>query len=228
MLTIHSPNMCRLHRTARSGFTLVELLVVIAIIAILAAVVAVSAGAAINAAKRAKMATLAGQIQTAVLSYYTEYSTYPVPAPGTDVLFQAPHEWQPVTVALNGGVDPGNPTSGQFYGNNPPVPNTRQIPYLTFTRPDLDTTVTPAVPKTPFTGQGGKTQYFFMAVDADYSNILGDTGGNTKPPDFSSVTSRSTALPAGKELSAGVAVWANGDPATNGNTTHPNLWIHTY
>ena len=65
--------------SSRSGFTLVELLVVIAIIAILASVITVAASGAINAAKRAKAANMGSQIQTAILAYNTEYGVYPVP-----------------------------------------------------------------------------------------------------------------------------------------------------
>jgi prepilin-type N-terminal cleavage/methylation domain-containing protein len=217
----------RLHSASRSGFTLVELLVVIGIIAILASVVAVAAGAAINQAKRTRAAALATQLQTAVSSYYTEYGVYPVPAgTTTDILFQTAPQWQPLTVALNGGVDPGNPIGGQVAGNG--ISNTRQIAYISLNHSDLDTTVTPAAPKTPFKDNKGKPQYFYMAVDSDYSNIIGDTGGNTTPPDFASAKASDTALPGGKAISGSVAIWANCDPTTNGTKTHPNLWIHTY
>ena len=219
----------RFRSVSRSGFTLVELLVVIGIIAILASVVTVAAGAAINAAKRAKANGTATNLQTAVLNYYTEYGVYPVPttlvAP-EDTVYQTADDWKPMSVALNGGVDPGNPTGGQLAGNA--IPNSRQISYLSLTRSDLDTTSAPAVPKTPFKDSKGTILYFNMAIDSDYSNIIGDSGGNTKPPDFSSTTTSSTILPVGKEISGGVAVWANCDPTTSGGTTHPNLWIHTY
>ena len=215
--------------TSRSGFTLVELLVVIGIIAILAGVVSVAAGSAINAAKRAKTSAFATQIQTAVLNYYTEYGVYPTdPGDGPgDTLYQGTQadkgKWGHMAVALNGGVDPGNPSGGQMA--NPTIPNSRQIPFLSMSKSDLDTTAIPAVPKTAFKDGGGNPQYFFMGIDTNYNNIL---EAPAAPPDFAGAPAGSTTLPPTKDISGGVAVWANCDPTTNGNTTHPNFWVHTY
>jgi prepilin-type N-terminal cleavage/methylation domain-containing protein len=213
--------------SSRAGFTLVELLVVMGIIAILASVVSVAASSAINAAKRVKAAAFAGQIQAAVINYDTEYGVYPVDpaaAAGQDTLYNAGAEWGPMTVALNGGVDPGNPPGGQIPNA---IPNSRQIAFLSFNKSDLDTTLHPAVPKTPFKDAKGNIQYFSMAMDTDYSGIIGDSGG-AAPPDFAGLTSTSApvALPT-KMISGGVVVWANCDPNT-GATTNPKFWVHTF
>lgn len=219
----------RFHSASRSGFTLVELLVVIGIIAILAGVVSVAAGAAINAAKRAKTSAFATNIQTAVMAYDNEYGVYPTdPGDGAgDVLYQGTPgdkaRWGHMAVALNGGVDPGNPAAGQVTN---PIPNTHQVAFISMNRSDLDTTAIPAVPKTAFKDAAGNAQYFYMAIDTDYSSIIGDTG--TAPPDFASVAPGATALPGTKAISGGVVLWANCDPTTNGAVTHPNFWIHTY
>ena len=223
----------RLRSSKLSSFTLVELLVVIGIIAILAGVLLSAGGAAIRAAMRAKAANTATQIQTAVLNYYTEYSVYPMVAAATpvDTLFQTAADWQPVTVVLCGGIDPGNPGGGQYSASSPYNLNTRQIPYLTLNRADLDTTVTPAVPKTPFLSPTGTTQYFYMAIDDDYSGVIGDSGTSTKPPDFSSMSSTLTTynpFATTKAVAGGVVVWANGDPQSTATKTHPNFWVHTY
>jgi len=216
-----------------SGFTLIELLVVIAIIAILAAVLLSAGSMAIKAAQRAKAANLANQIQTACMGYYTEYSVYPVvvASPPVDILYSSKTDWQPMSVCLCGGIDPGNPGGGQY--STQTIPNTRQIAFLTLNASDLDTSITPAVPKLPFT-INGSTAYFQMAIDADYSGILGDSTAGATPPDFSSMAATltaytpPTAFATTKKLAVGVAVWGNCDPQSTATKTHPNFWVHTY
>jgi prepilin-type N-terminal cleavage/methylation domain-containing protein len=226
----------RVRKTNSTGFTLVELLVVIAIIAILAATILGIGNGVINSAKRVKAQNTATQIQTAVLNFFTEYSIYPMPpATTTDFVTSTQTQWQPMTVCLCGGIDPGNPGGGQ-YGTQT-IPNTRQIPYLSFNRADLDTTSTPAVPKLPFTGPGSSILYFQMAIDGDYSNIVGDNPATAAPPDFggtlAGVTSTTYSAPSitggtPKAIAAGVAVWGDADPNTTTTTTNPKLWVKTY
>jgi len=220
-----------LRSSSRSGFTLVELLVVIGIIAILAAVVGSAAGTAIASAKRMKTLATGNQMVTAVQNYYTEYNTYPAPA-GTDgdtyYAYNDKASWQPMTVALAGGVDPGNPQAGQVNGNT--IPNTRQVSYLSVNRSDLDTTVTPAVVKTAFKDKNGNPQYYFMAIDSNYDNILGDKDqAQGKIPDFSTAKA-GVALPISKGITAGVVVWSNcdQDPTAAATKINPSFWVHTY
>jgi len=211
----------------RSGFTLVELLVVIGIIAILASVVLAGSSQAINAAKRARALATANQIVTAVQNYYTEYSIYPIdPNKGSvDTLYNTGPKWEPMMVALSGGVDPGNPTQGQVAGNA--IPNNRQISYLSMNRSDLDTTLKPAVPKTPFKDpKTGVAEYYFLAIDSNYDNVLGDKDEPAgQMPDFS--TSTTTKLNMSTGVTTGVAVWSNCDQPVAAPTV-PNFWIHTY
>jgi prepilin-type N-terminal cleavage/methylation domain-containing protein len=63
----------------RSGFTLVELLVVVAIIALLAGVALPSFGSIFKKMKREQARTLAIQIGNSIKNYYSEYSKYPLP-----------------------------------------------------------------------------------------------------------------------------------------------------
>jgi len=63
----------------RSGFTLVELLVVVAIIAILASIIAVALPRALERAKIARMTNALGNLRTALTEYYGAQSTYPPP-----------------------------------------------------------------------------------------------------------------------------------------------------
>jgi prepilin-type N-terminal cleavage/methylation domain-containing protein len=128
-------------RRTRSGFTLVELLVVIAIIAVLASVVTVAANAAINAAKRAKGSNTANQIKTAVINYYTEYGVYPLPtgSASTDTLYNDNDQgdWQPLSFCLCGNINPGV-SGGATQGTSGTVANTRNIPFLTLKKSDVD------------------------------------------------------------------------------------------
>jgi prepilin-type N-terminal cleavage/methylation domain-containing protein len=63
----------------RSGFTLVELLVVVAIIAILASIIAVALPRALERAKIARMTGALDQLRISLTQYYSDHSTYPPP-----------------------------------------------------------------------------------------------------------------------------------------------------
>jgi prepilin-type N-terminal cleavage/methylation domain-containing protein len=216
-----------------SGFTLVELLVVIAIIAILAAVLSVSAGSVINAAKRTKASNTAIQIQTAITNYYTEYGVYPLTASqqGTGDALEG----------LNGAVDPNeqllffalcgniNPYAASTPANNTSgVSNTRNIAFLTPKKSEVDAN---GVPFNPFSTSGAPV-YFSIAIDADYSGILGDTGGVlTNMPDFVNWKSGTTMVALANGLTQPAAVWTCCDPTyvkTWSQSTSPSLWVHTY
>ena len=216
-------NFCR-PRPSASGFTLVELLVVIAIIAILASVITVAASGAINAAKRAKAANMGTQIQTAILAFNTEYGVYPLPAgaAAVDVLYNTQGQEQPLFFALCGNINPYTPAAP--LNNTTAVSNTRNIAFITPKRGEVDNM---GVIYNQFTSQSAP-QYYSIAMDGDYSGVLGDTGG-AAPPDFVDWSQGSTA-PAAKAVTQAVAVWACCDPAnvtTPGNSTAPNLWVKT-
>jgi len=225
------PSFSRAHR---SGFTLVELLVVIGIIAILAGVVLAGVSGAINAAKRAKSATMANQLVTAVQNYYTDYSAYPAPtATTTDSYYDvtdSTQNWKAMTQTLFGNIDPLNPSTTGAYGfrnTDGTAINSRNTQFLSVNRGDLDSTT--GIVKSPFKDKSGNSQYYFMAIDTNYDNIVGANGGggpDGKVPDFTASTATTlTYSTAG--ISAGVAVWSNNDQ-TAGTTTNPKFWTHTY
>jgi prepilin-type N-terminal cleavage/methylation domain-containing protein len=219
------------HRTRSVAFTLVELLVVIGIIAILASVVAVSAGSAIRAAKRAQANAEASQIQTAVLSYYTEYGVYPVSAAdaavpgdvyynGTDVA-----RWENLMWALCGNINPYSPQTAV----TPTVPNSRAIAYLAPTRSTIDAN---GIFTNPF-GTSGTSTYFYMAIDTDYSGVVGDsTPAKGKMPDFTMYPTNYTGVMLQDGTPGGVAVWCPCDQPLGGGTASKaspaNFWAHTY
>jgi prepilin-type N-terminal cleavage/methylation domain-containing protein len=209
-----------------SSFTLIELLVVIGIIAILAAVLLPAANLAIKAAKRARAATMASQIQTAAMAYYTEYGVYPVgtatadgtsPASIADLAANAT-AWQNLICSLCGN---NHPSTGLAYTAVAATPtNSRGIAFLTMRTSDVDSSDAPLNPLPT-----GTEIYFNIAMDADYDGVLGVSPSTAVLPKFSTGTATSLTLTGGSST-AGVAVWANCTGTTS--YTNANFWVHTY
>jgi prepilin-type N-terminal cleavage/methylation domain-containing protein len=207
------------------AFTLVELLVVMGIIAILVGVIGVSVGSAIKYAKRTKSSATATSIQTAVQNYYTEYGVYPVPSTTAGDAYYSGSDngdWQSLIIALCGDINPLTPTTTQ---SPSPDLNTRKIAFLSPSRSDLDTTY--GIPQNPFyPAAGAAQQFFYIAIDSDYSGVVGDSGnasGNI--PNFTASTNV-TANPK-QAVAGGVAVWTPNDQPTTGNS-NAAFWSHTY
>ncbi len=220
-----------------SGFTLVELLVVIAIIATLAAVLTVSANSVINASTRTKPSNSATKIQTAITNFYTEYGLYPLTSSqsGADVLEgsggQSGNDEQALFYALCGNINAYAPTTASNSASG--VSNTRNIAYLTPKKSEVDTN---GVMVNGFSGASGNGPYYYftIAIDADYSGVLGDSGNVMGAmPDFTGQYWKSNSgiayMPNG--ITQGIAVWSCCDTAnlTNwGQSKSPTLWVHTY
>jgi len=224
-------SLIRFRRSHPASFTLVELLVVMAIIAILAAVILRVGVQAINAAKRAKMQSLAVQIQTACMAYYTEYGIYPVPtspAPvaATDYLIADTGSgtdataWKGLIYGLSGGV---NPYDGSKTAPPGATPNLRGISFITLKSSDVGSTGYPLN-----TLASGTSISFNIMIDYDYDNVIGDSCPGNKVLNFQTSTTGTinyfttgTGGPVG-----GVAVWANCNGSTSGK--NPAYWVHTY
>ena len=226
----------RRHPKAKSlnSFTLVELLTVIAIIAILASVLLAVGRTALLAAKRAKAYNTATGIQTAVTSYYTEYSIYPLPVNTTTdyALTDYPSAangsavWGPMVEMLSGNLNinvspSGNPSSQTTFTNS------RAIAFLSMKSSDVDSSDCPV---NPIPGSGSGTSqnnaYFNMVIDGDYNGVIGASGSSSANylPKFTGATTGTPAM--GGTCTSGVAVWAN----CNGPSTKvsPNFYVHTY
>jgi prepilin-type N-terminal cleavage/methylation domain-containing protein len=219
----------RSRRVFPTAFTLVELLVVIAIIAILAGVLLSAGTLAIQAANRAKASNTASQIQTACLNYYTEYSVYPIASTytaSTDVLITDAAtdagNWQNLIYCLSGNLRPSAPGTTISTG----VPNSRSIAFLTLKASDVGTTAS-GYPDAPLNPIGSTTNLFFnIAMDGDYSGVMGDStsGVNGKLPNFTKSTI--TAMDYTGTTTTGIGVWENCNPSPA--KTNPGWWVHTY
>jgi len=217
---------------SRSGFTLVELLVVMGIIAILAAVLFGVGGSAIRSAQRAKAQQLANAIQTASLNYYNEYNAYPVSSSansGQDYLIADSDttDWVPLIEALCGNVNPTQPSSTPLTGLS--VSNARNIAFLQMKATDLVSVsgnLTPA-PKNPLPNSSSNPT-FNIAFDYDYDGIVGDSGtANGKLIDFvNSSIGHEKFLTNG--TTGGVAVWADCNGTTSTSTWAPGFVVRTY
>ena len=219
--------------TWSAGFTLVELLVVIAIIAILAAVTLSVSNTVIASAKRAKMANTVLNIQTAGMSYFTEYSVYPVPtapAPvaGQDYLITdataSAAAWKALIYGLSGNINPYDATTTSPTGA---VANTRAIQFLTLKSSDVDSSGGPVNSLKP----SSNNPYLNIVIDNDYDGLLGDTGTTGQVPNFTTSTTVNGVTTihyyaAAAGPSGGIGLWAN----CNGSTTANNLnfWVRTY
>ncbi len=221
-------------RARGTAFTLVELLVVMGIIAILAGVIVASVGSVLRYAKRTKANSTAAMLQTAVQSYYTEYSVYPTQSgyPGTgDAYYDggttSATGMKYLMIALCGNVNPLSPGT-TVTGNA--VTNTRGIPYLQPNRSDLDTTY--GIFVNPF-GKASAMPYYAMAIDTDYSGVVGDNGdAANKLPNLAVYSTNYTGTSLSGGTPGGVAVWCACDqPLTGGTAAKPSpgsFWAHTY
>jgi len=209
---------------ARSGFTLVELLVVIGIIAILASVIFSVGSSAIRAAERVKAAQIANSLQTACVNYYSEYNTYPVPTGTNGDLLIADNDtttWPILIDALCGNI---NPLNAQTVAPTT-IANSRNIAFLNMKPADITTA---GAPKNPLP-YSANNPTFNIAFDSDYDNIVGDSG-SAKSTLIDFVNSKNgqapTTLTTG--TSGGVAVWANCNTTTTVAKWNYGFFVHTY
>jgi hypothetical protein len=183
---------------------------------------------------------MAGQIQTSVTAYYTEYSTYPVPTATTtdyilgDTTAGDGASWAALDCVLCGNIHPSTGAVATPSAAGPT--NTRGVTFMTMKVSDVYPATGPGVqdaPKNPLpssTAANGANAYFNIAMDSDYDGVLGVAPSTVLTmPNFAATTTTTmttSGSPYGGTSTAGVAVWANCNGSTTG--TNPSFWVHTY
>lgn len=171
----------------RSGFTLVELLVVVAIIALLAGVALPSFGSIFKKMKREQGRTLGIQLVNSVKNYYTEYSKYPLPGDASGGEVTPVRTDEILTGTLMGTDEAMNPKKIRFLPDLKPVEEGGGFGLKS--SGDLISIVDPW------------SEEYYVIMDADYSQDIDN-------PDTTSTTTK---------LYQGVLVFSAGedkDPST--------------
>ena len=178
------------HRSLCRGFTLIELLVVVAIISILAAISYPVATGVIRTAKRTQAAAMCNAIATGVVTYYTDYSKYPMAGGSADFGIAGgpdPGIWVQLASVLNGNRNPATLADLSDTSMNP-----RGTRYVIFKKEQVDDS---GAPVCPFKRDGGGAWYYGIQMDGNYDEKV--TAGGT-------------------EIGEGVAVWMPDDSDVDG------------
>jgi prepilin-type N-terminal cleavage/methylation domain-containing protein len=147
----------------RSGFTLLELMVVIAIVVVLAGLLFPAVQSVLERAKKVQAKNDLTQIVTAVNAFYTEYGRYPLPSTVTTD--------SSATYGPNGSSVENGDLMKELRGTSTTI-NTRQIVFIS--PPDArDQTNPRSGTKTTTSGYYDPwgTEYA-IALDADYDNQI--------------------------------------------------------
>jgi prepilin-type N-terminal cleavage/methylation domain-containing protein len=176
----------------RSGFSLMELMVVITIIAILSSIIIPAGHAVQSNMKKVQAQKTATELRTALMSYFTEYKRFPAfpgGGNGTDTTV-ATDSTTPVMRTLLGVDTTFNRRGVQFFSSRPA--KGKGMPGL-YRSADGSTVEL----LDPFlSGSGGSSNPYYIMIDANYDNSL-------------QVPSR-TQTGSTEEIFTNVAVWSYG------------------
>ncbi|MDX6766996.1 MAG: type II secretion system protein [Candidatus Methylacidiphilales bacterium] len=185
-------------RRNRRAFTLIELLVVITIIGILAGLALPAVNGALNTARKAEAGAMVNQLRTAMVSYQTEYGTWPGLFTGTDASTNSGD-----TALYNILI---GSTSATASDQNP-----RRIVFMEFNTKVLRSNIsssnkTPDASGTKFVDPWH--QAYWIQVDSDYNNqiAVGDNQGT---------------------INASVAIWSRG-PQKSYDGTDKTKYVTTW
>jgi prepilin-type N-terminal cleavage/methylation domain-containing protein len=180
----------------KSGFTLVELLVVITIIGILAGLAVPGVSKALESAKRTRAAAMVSNLKVALNLYQTEYGRWPTE------IFSGSDE-----IESKDSQDLYDLLIGKEMGAGTSNPNPRRIVFMEFNKKDFYPTNSSGDSVEGF--QDPWEESYFIKVDDDYDNVIevpNTTGGTGET-----------------EINASVAIWTKAIKA--GDTDNPRRYI---
>ncbi len=202
-------------RTARRGFSLIELMVVITIIAILSSIIIPAGKAVQDNMKKVQAQKTCTELRTALMGYFSEYKRFPAfqaaggGGAGGDLLV-ATDESSPVIATLIGQEPTFNRRGIQFFSNRPA--KQRGMPGLWQISPGSYELLDPFGSKP---GSNGDSNPYYIMIDTNYDNSL-------------IVPKRSGNAGETEQIFTNVAVWSYGMDGVEGSTGRSSDDVYAY
>lgn len=185
--------------TARSGFSLMELMVVITIIAILSSIIIPAGNQVQKNMKRVQAQKTCTELRTALMSYFTEYKRFPALQGNTGADITVPTDASNPLMGTLLGVDPTfNRRGVQFFSTRPA--KQRGMPGLFRSGDGTQLELLDPFMAAP----DGNSNPYFVMIDTNYDNTL-------------QVPSRGTEDSPTEQIFTNVAVWSYGPDGQQGS-----------